>query len=235
MDFEKDEEGIIADYCKARENLKEVLSKTNGPTMPLFWAVGNAHLDLAWLWPVAETKRKTERTFAAQLRLLEEYPDYYYIQSQPAAYEICRMYYPDLFEKIKEAIKEGRWIADGAMWVEPDTNMAGGEALIRQIVHGKRYFKEVLGVDSKVLWLPDSFGYTAALPQILAGCDVPYMVTQKIFWSYNGGERFPYHYFYWEGMDGTKVTSFLPTSYTYHTSSGDMRRVWRERQQKEYL
>ena len=151
VDFEQDEEGRIADYCKARENLKEVLSKTNGPTIPLFWAVGNAHLDLAWLWPVAETKRKTERTFAAQLRLLEEYPDYCYIQSQPAAYEICRMYYPDLFEKIKEAIKEGRWIADGAMWVEPDTNMAGGEALIRQIVHGKRYFKEVLGVDSKVL------------------------------------------------------------------------------------
>lgn len=235
VDFEQDEEGRIADYCKARENLKEVLSKTNGPTMPLFWAVGNAHLDLAWLWPVAETKRKTERTFAAQLRLLEEYPDYCYIQSQPAAYEICRMYYPDLFEKIKEAIKEGRWIADGAMWVEPDTNMAGGEALIRQIVHGKRYFKEVLGVDSKVLWLPDSFGYTAALPQILAGCDVPYMVTQKIFWSYNGGERFPYHYFYWEGMDGTKVTSFLPTSYTYQTTPGDIRRVWRDRQQKEDL
>ena len=114
VDFEQDEEARIADYCKAREHLKEVLSKTNGSTKAVVWAVGNAHLDLAWLWPVAETKRKTERTFAAQLRLLEEYPDYYYIQSQPAAYEICRMYYPDLFEKIKEAIKEGRWIAVGA-------------------------------------------------------------------------------------------------------------------------
>ena len=105
--------------------------------------------------------------------------------------------------------------------------MAGGGALVRQILHGKRYFKEVLGVDSRVLWLPDSFGYSAALPQILMGCDVPYMVTQKIFWSYNGGERFPYHNFYWEGMDGTKVTSFLPTSYTYQTDPGEIRRTFK--------
>ncbi len=134
-----------------------------------------------------------------------------------------------------EAIGQGRWIADGAMWVEPDTNMAGGEALIRQLVHGKRYFKEMFGVDSRVLWLPDSFGYTAALPQILKGCDVPYMVTQKIFWSYNDSERFPYHYFYWEGMDGTKVTSFLPTSYTYQTDPEETGRVWKDRVQKEDL
>ncbi len=235
VDFEQDGGGRISDYKKAREGLREVLQAQNGSTMPLFWAVGNAHLDLAWLWPVAETKRKTARTFAAQLRLLEEYPGYCYIQSQPAAYEICRQYYPDLFEKIKQAIVAGRWIADGAMWVEPDTNMAGGEALIRQLIHGKRYFKEVLGVDSRVLWLPDSFGYSAALPQILMGCDVPYMVTQKIFWSYNGGESFPYHYFYWEGLDGTKVTSFLPTSYTYQTDPGEVRRTFKNRAQKEDL
>lgn len=235
VDFEQGENERLSDYKRARENLREVLGAKNGSTAPLFFAVGNAHLDLAWLWPVAETKRKTARTFAAQLRLLSEYPDYCYIQSQPAAYEICRQYYPALFEKIKKAIGEGRFIADGAMWVEPDTNMAGGEALVRQILHGKRYFKEVLGVDSRVLWLPDSFGYSAALPQILMGCDVPYMVTQKIFWSYNGGERFPYHYFYWEGMDGTKVTSFLPTSYTYQTDPGEIRRTFKNREQKEDL
>lgn len=178
VDFEQGGNERLSDYKRARENLREALGATNGSTAPLFFAVGNAHLDLAWLWPVAETKRKTARTFAAQLRLLSEYPDYYYIQSQPAAYEICRQYYPALFKKIKKAIGEGGFIADGAMWVEPDTNMAGGEALVRQILHGKRYFKEVLGVDSRVLWLPDSFGYSAALPQILMGCDVPYMVTQ---------------------------------------------------------
>ena len=130
---------------------------------------------------MAETHRKTERTFAAQLRLLEEYPEYKYIQSQPAAYEMCRKYYPELFQRIKEAVKDGKWIAEGAMWVEPDTNMASGEALIRQLLYGKKYYKEEFGVDSQMLWLPDTFGYTAALPQILKSCGVKYLVTQKIF------------------------------------------------------
>ena len=140
-----------------------------------------------------ETYRKTSRTFAAQLRLLEEYPEYKYLQSQPAAYEMCRKYYPELYERILAAVREGRWIAEGAMWVEPDTNMTSGESLVRQLLHGKRYFKDQLGVDSVVLWLPDTFGYSAALPQILKGCGVQYLVTQKIFWSYNDGEPFPYH------------------------------------------
>ena len=235
VDFEQDLEGRIADYRKGREALRPALEAVNGSTMPVFYAVGNAHIDLAWLWPMAETHRKTERTFAAQLRLLEEYPSYKFIQSQPAAYEMCRKYYPALFERIREAIKGGQWIAEGAMWVEPDTNMASGEALIRQLVHGKRYYKDVLGVDSQVLWLPDTFGYTAALPQILNSCGVKYLVTQKIFWSYNEGEQFPYHYFYWEGMDGSKVVSFLPTSYTYRTDPTELAKVWNERSQKRDL
>lgn len=184
---------------------------------------------------MAETNRKTERTFAAQLRLLEEYPEYKFLQSQPASYEMCRKNYPELFERIRDAIQKGRWIAEGAMWVEPDTNMAGGEALIRQLVHGKRYYKEVLGVESEVLWLPDTFGYTAALPQILKGCGVKYLVTQKIFWSYNEGDPFPYHYFNWEGMDGTKIVSFLPTSYTYRTDPEEINNIWNNRTQKQDL
>ncbi len=217
VDFEQDAEKRTASYRAASQMLRLVLEAVNGSTQPVFYAVGNAHLDLAWLWPMAETHRKTARTFAAQLRLLEEYPDYKFIQSQPASYEMCRTHYPELFQRIREAVKAGRWIADGAMWVEPDTNMAGGEALIRQLLHGKRYYKEVFDVDSKLLWLPDSFGYTAALPQILKGCGVDYLVTQKIFWSYNQEERFPYHYFSWQGLDGSQVTSFLPTNYTYQT------------------
>ncbi len=235
VDFEQDKNGRIATYQEARKALAPALACVNGSTMPQFFAVGNSHLDLAWLWPMHETYRKTARTFAAQLRLLEEYPDYIYIQSQPASYEMCRRYYPELFERIKKAIKEGRWIADGAMWVEPDTNMASGEALIRQLVYGKRYYKEELGVESETLWLPDTFGYTAALPQILSGCHVKYLVTQKIFWSYNDGEKFPYHYFTWEGMDGSKVTSFLPTSYTYYTSPTEANNVWKTRTQKRDL
>lgn len=235
VDFEQDKPLRTACYRQARSELKAVLEAVNGSTAPVFYAVGNAHLDLAWLWPMAETHRKTERTFAAQLRLLEEYPEYKFIQSQPASYEMCRQHYPELFARILEAIKTGQWIADGAMWVEPDTNMAGGEALIRQLVHGKRYYREVLGTDSQVLWLPDTFGYTAALPQILRGCGVKYLVTQKIFWSYNEGDQFPYHYFYWEGMDGTKVTSFLPTSYTYRTEPEELNKVWKNRVQKRDL
>lgn len=235
VDFEQDESGRAVCYAKARLHLQKVLAAENGTTAPRFWAVGNAHLDLAWLWPLEETKRKTARTFAAQLRLLDQYPQYRFIQSQPAAYEMCRQHYPGLFQRIQEKIARGQWIADGAMWVEPDTNMAGGEALIRQLLYGKKYYKEVLGVDSRVLWLPDTFGYTAALPQILLGCDVPYLVTQKIFWCCNDGERFPYHYFYWEGLDGSRVTSFLPTSYTYQTDPQEVGTVWNERQQKEDL
>lgn len=231
VDFEQDREGRKASYRKAIQELRPAMEAVNGTTQPVFYATGNAHLDLAWLWPMAETHRKTARTFAAQLRLLEEYPEYKYLQSQPAAYEMCREHYPELFERIKEAVKKGQWIAEGAMWVEPDTNMAGGEALIRQLIHGKRYYKDVLGVDSVILWLPDTFGYTAALPQILKGCGVKYLVTQKIFWSYNEGDEFPYHYFTWQGMDGSEIVSFLPTSYTYKTDPKEINTVWKNRRQ----
>ena len=235
VDFEQPKAERIKTYQAAREALRPAMEAKNGSTAPVFYAVGNAHIDLAWLWPMAETHRKTERTFAAQLRLIEEYPEYKYIQSQPAAYEMCRKYYPELFEKIKEAVKGGQWIADGAMWVEPDTNMASGEALIRQLIHGKRYYKEEFDVDSQILWLPDTFGYTAALPQILKGCGVNYLVTQKIFWSYNEGDQFPYHYFTWRGMDGSEITSFLPTSYTYRTDPKEINNVWKNRTQAQDL
>lgn len=235
VDFEQPREQRIDSYKKAREALRPVMEAKNGSSAPVFYAIGNAHLDLAWLWPMAETYRKTERTFAAQLRLIEEYPEYKFIQSQPASYEMCRKYYPELFARIKEAVKSGQWIADGAMWVEPDTNMAGGEALIRQLVHGKRYYQEEFDVDSRVLWLPDTFGYTAALPQILKGCGVDYLVTQKIFWSYNEGDQFPYHYFTWQGMDGSQIVSFLPTSYTYRTDPVEANQIWKNRTQMQDL
>lgn len=235
IDFEQPAEARIESYRAAREVLKPALAATNGSTAPIFYAIGNAHLDLAWLWPMVETERKTSRTFAQQLRLLEEYPDYKYLQSQPAAYEMCREHYPELFERIVAASKNGQWIPEGAMWVEPDTNMTSGESLVRQVLHGKRYFKDVFGVDSVVLWLPDTFGYSAALPQILKSAGVKYLVTQKIFWSYNEGDQFPYHYFTWQGADGTKIDSFLPTSYTYRTDPKELCETWKKRVQKRGL
>ncbi len=235
IDFEQPIDGRIASYQLAREALRPVLSAVNGSTMPQFWAIGNAHLDLSWLWPMEETRRKTLRTFAAQLRLMEEYPEYRYLQSQPAAYVMCREQAPELYERIKQAVKAGQWIPEGAMWVEPDTNMPSGEALIRQVLHGKRFFREEFGVNSVILWLPDTFGYSAALPQILNGCGVRYLVTQKIFWSYNEVDQFPYQYFTWQGMDGSKVISFLPTSYTYRTDPKELCETWKKRVQKRGL
>lgn len=235
VDFEQPLENRIESYKAAREALRPALRAVNGTTAPVFYAVGNAHLDLAWLWPMAETHRKTCRTFAQQLRLIARYPEYKYLQSQPAAYEMCREYYPELFDRIVKAAKTGQWIAEGAMWVEPDTNMTSGESLIRQVMHGKRYYKEVFGVDSVVLWLPDTFGYSAALPQILKGTGVKYLVTQKIFWSYNEGDQFPYHYFTWEGADGSKIDTFLPTSYTYQTDPKEICQTWKGRVQKRGL
>ena len=234
-DFEQNAEGRGQSYRAARQALAPALAAVNGSTAPVFYAVGNAHLDLAWLWPMAETHRKTARTFAAQLRLLDEYPDYLFLQSQPASYEMCAKYYPELFEKVKQAVKDGRWIADGAMYVEPDTNMTSGESLIRQLLYGKQYFKDEFGVNSELLWLPDTFGYSAALPQILKGCGVKYLVTQKIFWSYNEGDQFPYHYFTWQGADGSGIDTFLPTSYTYRTDPKEISETWKKRAQKRGL
>lgn len=235
VDFEQEKEKRRESYREERKILRPLLEAKNGDTMPVFSCIGNSHLDLVWLWTKEETIRKTARTFAAQLRLLEEYPDYYYIQSQPACYELCREHYPELFDRIRKAVKEGHWIAEGAMWVEPDTNMAGGEALVRQLLYGKKYYREMFHVDSCLLWLPDTFGYSAALPQILKNCGVKYLVTQKIFWSYNDGEPFPYHYFGWKGMDGSQITSFLPTSYTYDTTPEELNHVWKNRVQKRKL
>ena len=235
IDFEQPLEARVDSYHEARKALSTVLMACNGSTAPVFYAIGNAHLDLAWLWPMAETHRKTSRTFAQQLRLLEAYPEYKYLQSQPAAYEMCREHYPELYDRIVDASKRGQWIAEGAMWVEPDTNMTSGESLVRQLLHGKRWFKENLGIDSVVLWLPDTFGYSAALPQILNGTGVRYLVTQKIFWSYNEGDQFPYHYFTWRGADGSEIDTFLPTSYTYRTDPKEICETWNKRVQKRDL
>ena len=233
VDFEQPHEARILGYKKAHESLRDVLDATNGSTSPTFYAVGNAHLDVVWLWPYGETVRKTARTFASQLRLLEKYPDYKFIQSQPQTYVMCKENYPELYEKVKAAVKKGNWIIEGGMWVEPDTNMSSGESLIRQLIYGKRFMKEEFDIDSEILWLPDTFGYSAALPQILNGCGMKYLVTQKIFWSYNQGEQFPYHYFTWQGSDGSKIKSFLPTNYTYDTNPKTFIELWETRVQKD--
>lgn len=232
VDFEQPRAARLADYVKARAVLRPVLAAHNGSTAPEMWAMGHAHIDLSWLWSYRETQRKVARTFAQQIRLMDMYPEYKFIQSQAQAYRLCKELYPRLYERIKEKIQAGQWIADGSMWVEPDTNLSSGESLIRQILHGKRFYKDEFGLDTKVLWLPDTFGYTVALPQILKGCGVDYLTTQKIFWTYNGSDKFPYHYFTWQGMDGSEITSFLHMDYNSFTDAATVVNRWRERVQK---
>jgi alpha-mannosidase len=189
----------------------ELLSKPANSSVLTAYSIGHAHLDLAWLWPVRETRRKGGRTFATALKLIKEYPNYKFGASQPQLYEWIKNDYPQLYNDIKKAVKENKWEIQGAMWVEPDMNLTGGESLVRQCLYGKRFYKEEFGKDVKELWLPDVFGYSATLPQILKKCGIEYFMTQKISW--NETNTFPHHTFMWEGIDGTRILShFLPTN-----------------------
>ena len=233
VDFEVGEAERDASYAAARERLAPLFACHNGSTAPQFYAFGHAHIDICWLWPYAETERKIHRTFGAQIRHMDEYPEYKFLQSQPHLYRMVKELYPKLYEKIKEKVKAGQWIPEGGMWVEADTNISSGEALVRQFVHGKRFFLEEFGVDSRMLWLPDVFGYNAALPQIMKGCGIDYFSTQKIWWSYHGGDRFPYNYFNWIGMDGSSVLSFMHDDYNSDVNAGTMIHRWKGRKQRE--
>ena len=179
-------------------------------------AVGHAHIDTGWLWPVRETIRKSGRTFASQLWLIDRYPDYVFGASQPQHYAMVKEHYPDLYEKIKTAVADGRWECQGGMWVEADCNLISGESMVRQFVHGKNFFRDEFGVDVTNLWIPDVFGYSAAMPQIIqqAGCD--FFLTQKISWSFHN--EFPHNTFMWRGIDGTEVLTHFPPENTYNTN-----------------
>ncbi|MBX7405721.1 alpha-mannosidase [Clostridium chauvoei] len=173
--------------------------------------VGHTHIDVAWLWTVAQTREKVARSFSTVLKLMEEYPEYIFMSSQPQLYKFLKEDHPKIYKKVKEKVKEGVWEAEGAMWLEADCNVTSGESLVRQILHGKRFFKEEFNVDNKVLWLPDVFGYSAALPQILKKSDVDYFMTTKIAW--NQFNKIPNDTFMWRGIDGTEVlTHFITTT-----------------------
>lgn len=201
---------------KARSILKKELEKENGDYSLEVSAIGHAHLDLAWLWPIRETIRKAARTFSTVLELMDRYPDYIFGASQPQLYQWVKEYYPELYKKIKEKVKEGRWEVQGGMWVESDMNIPDGESLIRQILYGKKFFKEEFNQDIETLWLPDVFGYSAALPQILKKSGIDYFMTQKLSW--NNYNDFPHHSFWWEGLDGSKVLTHMLPEETYNSS-----------------
>ena len=186
--------------------------------------LGHTHIDVAWLWRLRHTREKTARSFSTVNRLMEKYPEYIFIQTQPQLYDYLKEDYPDIYEHIKRRVAEGRWEPSGAMWVECDCNLASGESIIRQILVGKNFFKKEFDYESEFLWLPDVFGYSWALPQILKKSGVNTFMTTKISW--NDTNRLPYDTFIWRGMDGSEVTTHFVTTtelndvtYTYNGES----------------
>lgn len=202
--------------AQARAVLAPELAKRNGDASLKISAIGHAHIDLAWLWPIRETIRKGARTFATTLQLMEKYPDYVFGESQPQLFQWMKEYYPGLYARIAERVREGRLEAQGAMWVEADANVPSGESFVRQVLLGKRFFRAEFGVDPKVLWLPDVFGYSGALPQILKKAGVDYFMTQKLSWSIVN--TYPHQTFLWQGIDGSQVLAHLPPEDTYNSS-----------------
>ncbi|MGC2183952.1 MAG: glycoside hydrolase family 38 C-terminal domain-containing protein [Terriglobales bacterium] len=172
---------------------------------------GNAHIDAAWLWPWTETVDVVRRTFGTALQLMHEYPQYTYTQSAAAYNQWMEEKYPSLHQQIVDRVKEGRWEMVGGMWVEPDLNMPDGESLVRQLLIGKRYFKEKFGVDVRIGWNPDSFGYNWQLPQIYKKSGIDYFVTQKMAW--NDTNPLPLKLFWWQSPDGSRVLTYFPHDY----------------------
>jgi alpha-mannosidase len=199
----------------AREVLKEVLAAPASRTAHRISAVGHAHIDSAWLWPVTETIRKCARTFSNMAVLGERYPELVFACSQAQQWWWMKEKYPVVFERMKQQVRSGQIVPVGGMWVESDTNVTGAESLVRQLVYGKRFFLSELGIETEEVWLPDCFGYSAALPQLILLSGSRWFLTQKISW--NDTDKFPHHTFWWEGIDGSRVFTHFPPVNTYNS------------------
>jgi alpha-mannosidase len=197
-----------------RESHEEGIDDAPLDTSHRVTAVGHAHIDTAWEWPIREGKRKVARSWSTQLALMDEYPDYVFAASQPAQYAWMKESYPDIYRRIKEKVAAGQWEPVGAMWVEADCNLPSGESLVRQLLLGKRFFMQEFGYETKILWLPDVFGYPGNLPQLIAeaGCD--FFLTQKLSW--NDTNKPEHHTFIWQGIDGSRIFTHFPPADTYN-------------------
>jgi alpha-mannosidase len=227
----------------AMQILKSGIEKSGVPLDVIVHATGHAHIDIAWLWTLGQTRRKAERTFQNVIRLIEQFPDYHFTQSQPQLYQFIKEDQPKLFECIKQRIAEKRWEPIGGMWVEADCNLSGAESLARQFLLGRTFFREHFGKDaeSPILWLPDVFGYAWALPQLIQQAGLKYFMTIKIGWSqYN---RLPYDTFLWQGIDGTQILTHFSTvkefgsayasTYNSMANAKEALGTWQNFQQKE--
>ncbi|MGO4691499.1 alpha-mannosidase [Glaciibacter sp. 2TAF33] len=210
-----DPEDVCGTASAGRRVLAAVLASPANASAHRMHAVGHAHIDSAWLWPVRETVRKVARTFSNVLALIEENPDFAFAASSAQQYAWLKEYYPELFDRVRAAVVAGNFVPVGGMWVESDTNMPGGEALVRQFVAGKGFFMEEFGVEPLEVWLPDSFGYSGALPQIAVAAGSRWFLTQKVSW--NDTNVFPHHTFRWEGIDGSRIFTHFPPVADYNS------------------
>lgn len=209
----------------------EFYGKACGNTKGIVGCIGQTHIDVAWLWTVAQTKEKAQRSFSTVINLMKRYDDYKFMSSQPQLYQYVKENDPELYEEIRQRISEGRWEAEGAMWLEPDTNLVSGESLIRHIVYGKRFMKNEFGVDNKILWLPDVFGFSAALPQIMKKTGITQFYTTKMIW--NDTNVMPYDNFMWEGIDGSQIfTTF--NILEMKLNSQNIKKIWDDYKNKEH-
>ena len=219
------------DWVKLVEiSLLDKLQELNGHSHGKIHMVGQSHIDLAWLWPLKEAVRKCSRTFSTMSTLLEQYPKFGYAQSQPQAYAFIKEHYPDIYERVKAHIASGRWEVVGGMWVEPDLNIPSGEALVRQLVYGMKFYQEEFGVKPRIEWLPDTFGYCASLPQLLRKAGIDYFMTTKMNW--NDTNAFPYDLFNWVGIDGTSVISYVNHGVNEYTHPKEIQNHWDSYKQK---
>lgn len=227
-----DPRDLATTAARARDRLRPALAAPAHASAHRIVATGHAHIDSAWLWPVRETVRKCARTFSNVLALAEEDPSLRFSCSSAQQYRWVRDTYPELWSRLRDAVARGTFVPVGGMWVESDTNMPGGEALARQLVEGKRFFLHELGVEPREVWLPDSFGYTAALPQLVRAAGSRWFLTQKISW--NDTNRMPHHTFLWEGLDGTRVFTHFPPVDTYNSdlSAEELDRAQRQYREK---
>ena len=249
IDFRKEySEEFYASIDKAAKYLKEnYYGKLCGSAQTVN-CIGHTHIDVAWLWTLEQTKEKIERSFSTVLKLMEEYPEYKFMSSQPQLYAYLKERNPELYQKVKEKVQEGRWEVEGAMWLEADCNLTSGESLLRQILYGKRFFQEEFGKECKVVWEPDVFGYSAALPQIMKKTGIEKFVTAKI--GLNDVNRMPYDTFVWQGIDGSQVLAYListcnssprdglydegETTYVGRLNASQVLGTWNRYQPKEY-
>jgi alpha-mannosidase len=225
---ELDLQDIAGTAAAARARLADVLASPAEASAHRIAAIGHAHIDSAWLWPIRETIRKVARTASSMTSLMETEPDFKYAMSSAQQYAWLKQHRPEVWERVVKAVGEGRFIPVGGMWVESDTVMPTGEALVRQFAYGQRFFRDELGVECQGVWLPDSFGYSPALPQLMRRAGFDWFFTQKISW--NQVNKFPHHTFLWEGIDGSRVFTHFPPMDTYNSqlSGAELARATRQ-------